>query len=106
MPSYQVGADCYPDMTTALDAFAAQENGQVYASGTNVFNITAARSGTTSVVYTGTKIAGTGTNWTYTQAMTFPQCAKLTAQDGIAVGWLIFAALAAAYAIKMIRRGL
>ena len=106
MPSYQVGEDCYPDITTALDAFAAQETGQVYTSGTNVFNITAARNGVTGITYTGTKIAGTGSNWTYSQAMSFPKCAKLTAQDGITVGWLIFTALAAAYAIKMIKRGL
>lgn len=93
-------------MAAALDAFAAQETGHVYNSGTNVFNITVARSGMTGVLYTGTKVAGTGTNWTYTQAMTFPTCQKLTAQDGAAVGWLILAVFLAAYAVKMIRRGI
>lgn len=104
--AYQVGDECYPDMTTALDAFAAQETGFVYNNAANVFNVTAARSGTTSILYTGTKIAGTGTNWTFTQAMTFPTCQKLTAADGGAVGWLIFAVLLAAFGMKMIRRGL
>ncbi len=103
---YQVGQDCYPDMTAALDAFAAQETGVIYSSGTNVFNVTAARSGATSILYTGTKIAGTGSNWTYTQAMTFPACQKLTAQDGVIVGWLIAAVLVAAFSMKLIRRGL
>lgn len=104
--AYQVGGDCYPDMTTALDAFAAQETGQLYNSTTNVFNITAARSGTTSILYTGTKIAGTGTNWTYTQAMTFPTCQKLTEQDGVTTGWLVFSVFLAVFAIKMMRRAL
>lgn len=104
--AYQVGDECYPDMTTALDAFAAAKTGQVYTSGTNVFSITAARSGTTGVLFTGTKIAGTGSNWTYTQAMSFPTCQKLTAADGAVVGWLIFAVFAAAFAVRMLRRGL
>jgi hypothetical protein len=104
--AYQVGTDCYPDMPSALDAFAAQETGKIINSGDNVFNVTASRSGDTSITFTGTRIAGTASNWSYSQAMTFPSCQKLSALDGATVGWLLFAVFLAVYAVKMMRRAL
>ena len=104
--AYQVGLDCYPDMTAALDAFAAQETGKIINNGADVFNVTAARLNSDSITFTGTRIAGTASNWSYSQVMTFPSCQKLTAQDGAVVGWLLFGVLLAVYSVKMIRRGL
>lgn len=102
---FQVGTECYPSQASALHAYAASATGQIYTSGANVFLVTAARSGN-AIQWTGTKIAGTGANWTYTQTMTFPECQKLSVEDGVAVGWMIAAVLIAAFAVKFIRKGL
>ncbi len=103
---YQAGNACFDTVGLAAAATAAAQVGQVLPAGSALYVVDAIGAADGSVTYSLTDTLSLASPVVFVATPTFPQCALLTAADGVAIGWGIAAAWIVAFTIVSIRKAL
>ena len=103
MPSWQVGAACYPSQLAANQAIASGQTGAVTAHGNKTYIINATNVTATSITWTLTP-AGGGQAIVEVVPSAPQPCNLMGWQDGLQLGWLVGGAWIAVYAVNFLRQ--
>lgn len=102
--SYQAGSACFDTLGGAAAAVAAVELGRVVPAGGAVYVVDAVGAADGSITYTLNDALGDLPPIAYVRAASFPDCALLTASDGLAIGWGIAAVWLLAFGLLFLRK--
>lgn len=99
---FQVGASCYGDALSAVQAVASSEVGRVVPAGSAVYVVDVLGVTEASITYELSPITG-GTALTMTAPISVQPCGLLDWSDGLFLGWAVAGVWLATFAVLHLR---
>lgn len=103
--AFQVDNACYATEIEAGQVIGSKATGMLVGQGNAQHTVSVASVDATSITYVLTPVGG-GTAITHVAAFTPQPCNLMQLEDGLVMGWLVFGAWIAAYAVLFVKHAL